>query len=46
VGSARSKKSSKSTAKKDNLDEAAKAFATAMVENMSTLREENSDSDH
>jgi hypothetical protein len=45
VGSARSKKSSKSTAnKKDSLDEAAKAFATAMVENMGILKEEDSDS--
>jgi hypothetical protein len=41
VGSTRRKKSSRSTAttKKANLDEAAKAFATAMAENMGTIHE-------
>jgi hypothetical protein len=47
VGSTKSKKSTRSTASKKqaNLEKAAKAFATVMVENMGPLREEGYESD-
>jgi hypothetical protein len=45
VGSTKSKKSTRSAAsKKANLHEAANVFASAMEENMTTLKEEDSDS--